>query len=314
MAGSDWQSQFPFQSHYLDLGGYRMHYVDEGSGLPVLFVHGNPTWSFFWREPVRAFRQSYRALAVDHIGCGLSDKPSEAVYSYRLAQRIADLKVFIERLDLNEITLVCHDWGGAIGLGAAVDMPERFSRLVLSNTAAFPDDRCPWRIHLARTPGLGRLAVQGLNAFARAALSMAVADRRSLSSAARAGLLAPYRSWASRRAIYRFVKDVPLSPRHPSYNTLVSVASGLGGLRHLPVCLIWGVRDWCFPPRFAERFLTVFPQAELHQLDVGHYVVEEASSEYVKLMEIFLASTLDARGGGEADNDGVGANGPRQDA
>ena len=110
-------------------------------------------------------------MAVDHIGCGLSDKPSPKDYSYHLAQRVADLREFIETLDLREITLVAHDWGGGIGMGAAVAAPERFSRFVLMNTAAFRAEGCPWPIHLCHLPLLGQVAVQGLNLFVRAALS-----------------------------------------------------------------------------------------------------------------------------------------------
>src|SRR5690606_33933492 len=125
----DWRSLYPFSSHTLDLGGLKYHYLDEGNGEPLLLVHGNPTWSFYWRNLITALRPSYRLIAPDHIGCGLSDKPAE--YPYRLAQHIANLKLLIERLDLRNVTLLAHDWGGAIGLGAAVDLPECFARVVL---------------------------------------------------------------------------------------------------------------------------------------------------------------------------------------
>jgi len=128
-------------------------------------------------------------VVPDHIGCGLSDKPSPREYPYRLERRVEDLKQLVERLDLRDVTLVGHDWGGAIGLGAAVKMPERFSRLVLMNTAAFPSSRCPWRIRVCRTPLLGQLGLQGLNLFSRAALRMATARPGELKQEARAGLL-----------------------------------------------------------------------------------------------------------------------------
>lgn len=282
-----WRRLYPFESHYADLGGYRCHYLDEGVGEPLLLVHGNPTWSFYWRNLVLAWRARQRVIAPDHVGCGFSDRP--VAYDFRLATRIADLRRFIERLDLRGITLVAHDWGGAIGLGAAAAEPERFSRIVLLNTGAFRAPTMPWRIRVCRSPLLGRLAVQGLNAFARAALWMAVADRRRLSAEARAGLLAPYDSWSRREAIWRFVMDIPMSPTHPSYGALCEVEKGLARLADKPVQLIWGMRDWCFTPWYLERFRQFFPRAEAVGFDdCGHYVVEEAHERIAPLVESFI--------------------------
>ena len=122
----DWKSLYPFSSHEISIGGYRYHYVDEGEGEPLLLVHGNPTWSFMWRNLILAFRDRYRVIAVDHIGCGLSDKPQ--AYSYRLQQHIDNLSQLVRELNLDNITLVAHDWGGAIGIGAALQSPHRFER------------------------------------------------------------------------------------------------------------------------------------------------------------------------------------------
>jgi len=287
-----WRGLYPFKSHWLEVGGQRIHYLDEGRGPAVLMVHGNPTWSFFWREPVRALRDRYRVVVPDHVGCGLSDKPSPTRYPYRLARRIDDLVELVERLDLRDVALVAHDWGGAIGLGAAVARPARFARLVLSNTAAFRSDHVPWRINLCRVPLLGALAVQGLNLFVRAALRWAVAQPAKLSPAVRAGLAAPYDSWAHRAAVLRFVLDIPMRPSHPSYATLQQIEQGLARLADRPVGLIWGMKDWCFSPVFLARFLEFFPHAKVHRLaEAGHYVVEEAPNEFIAALERFLAET-----------------------
>jgi haloalkane dehalogenase len=284
-----WRSLFPFESRQLTLGGHRCHYVDEGAGPVLLMVHGNPTWSFYWRELIRAFRGHCRVVAVDHLGCGLSDKPSPRDYSYRLARRVADLRQFVETLDLQNITLVAHDWGGAIGMGTAVEAPGRFSRFVLMNTAAFRAKGCPWSIRACRIPLLGPLAVQGLNLFVREAIKTAVAKPERMTPEVRAGLMAPYDSWGHRVAVLRFARDIPLRRSHPSYPTLVKIEEGLGQLRHRPVCLIWGMRDWCFTPDFLDRFLDFFPEAEVHPLaDAGHYVVEDAHEKIVPLLEDFL--------------------------
>jgi haloalkane dehalogenase len=287
MRSTSWQSLYPFCSRSLDLDGLRYHYIDEGAGDVLLLVHGNPTWSFYWRELVRKLSPKFRLIAVDHIGCGLSDKPRN--YSYRLAQHIDNLSRLVERLDLDDVTLVGHDWGGAIGLGAALRSPRRYRRFVMFNTAAFRAARMPWRIRVCRTPLLGRFAVQGLNAFAQAALRMAVAHPDRMTPAVRAGLLAPYDSWAHRQAIYRFVEDIPMSPAHPSYETLVDIERRLASLADRPWMFIWGMRDWCFTPAFLARFLEFFPQAEVHRLaDAGHYVVEDAHERIVPLVDEFL--------------------------
>ena len=289
---NDWRSLYPFESHYVAVGGHRYHYVDEGSGPVLLMVHGNPTWSFYWRELIRAWRDRYRVLAVDHIGCGLSDKPGEKSYSYSLQQRIDDLSALIEKLDLKEITLLAHDWGGAIGMGTALAMPGRFASFVLFNTGAFTGERCPLRIRVCRLPLLGRLGVQGLNLFARAAIRMAVRRHERMTGPVRAGLLSPYDSWKNRTAVHRFVMDIPLRPSHPSYETLRRIEAGLPQFRGRPISLIWGMRDWCFTPRFLDRFVECYPEAEVHRLtDAGHYVIEDAHERIIPLVEAFLEET-----------------------
>ena len=292
MPDHDWRLLYPFDSHWLTLDGHRFHYLDEGQGPVLLLSHGNPTWSFYWREVVQALRGKYRLIVPDHIGCGLSDKPPLSQYSYRLAQRVSDLNRLVEHLDLREITLVAHDWGGAIGMGAAVAAPERFSRFALMNTAAFRAARCPRRIRLVHIPGFGPLAVQGLNLFVKAALRMAAEDQRRMTPAVRAGLSAPYDSWANRIAVLRFAMDIPLKPSHPTYQTLVDIENGLRQFADRPISLIWGMKDWCFGPEFLQRFQEFFPQAEVHRLeDAGHYIIEDAHERVVPLLEDFLERT-----------------------
>jgi cis-3-alkyl-4-acyloxetan-2-one decarboxylase len=284
---TDWRSLYPFESRWVILGGHRYHYVDEGRGDVLLLVHGNQTWSFYWREIIRALRSSYRVIAVDHIGCGLSDKPRD--YPYRLSRHVDNLARFVRQLDLNDITLLAHDWGGAIGLGAALAERHRFARFVLFNTAAFRSRRMPWRIRVCRTPILGRLIVQGLNGFARAALRMAVCQHARMTPAVRSGLLAPYDHWHNRQALYRFVADIPMSSRHPSAATLRGIEEGLASLEERPWLFVWGMRDWCFTPDFLTRFLNFFPRAEVHRLkEAGHYVVEDAHEQIVPLLARFL--------------------------
>ena len=289
---ANWRELYPFESHYADVSGRRMHYLDEGSGPVLLMVHGNPTWSFYWRNLVSAFRDHYRVIVPDHIGCGLSEMPAAGDYDFRLASRIADLATLVERLGLEDVTLLAHDWGGAIGMGTAVRMPGHFRRFVLFNTAAFLGGRCPLRIRVCRIPWVGELGVQGLNLFAGTAVKMAVCRHERITPQVRGGLLAPYDSWAHRLAVHRFVADIPLSSSHPSHATIRQIEQGLGQFRSHPVCLVWGMRDWCFTPKYLERFLDFFPDAVVHRLDqAGHYVIEDAHEEIVPLVEEFLRRT-----------------------
>ena len=296
----NWRSLYPFASHELRLDDVGYHYLDEGRGEPLLLVHGNPTWSFYWRELILGMRGDYRLIAPDHVGCGLSDKPAD--YPYRLEQHVANLVALVEHLDLRNVTLVGHDWGGGIGLGAALQVPDRFARFVLLNTAAWVPESIPLRIRVCRTPLLGRLAVQGLNLFARAATWMAVENRRCLSPAAKAGLLAPFDRWSRRTAIYNLVKDIPSpEPRQPD-GTAGQASSGTRSLLHRieqqlptladrPFQFIWGMRDWCFTPACLERFLESLPEADVLRLDeVGHWVMEEAPQQVVTTVRQFLAN------------------------
>ena len=286
---------YPFDSHFLTfVDGLRYHYVDEPPHLaedrPVLLmVHGNPTWSYFWRSLIIQFRDRFRCIAVDHIGCGLSDKPNESKYPFILERRITDLVQLIEYLDLKRITLIAHDWGGAIGMGAAVRLPNRFEQFVFMNTAIFRSTQCPMRIRLCRIPMFGRLAIQGLNLFSLGTLWMASANRKNLIPEVRSALLAPYDSWDHRLAVYRFVQDIPLSPRHPSYETLQKIEESLPIFQKRRVCLIWGMLDWCFSPEYLKRFLQFFPEANVHRLEKAHHLLlEDAPEEVAAALEMFL--------------------------
>ena len=279
--------EYPFESHFLELDGLRYHYVDEGAGEPLLMVHGNPTWSFAWRNLIKDLSRDYRVLAVDHMGCGFSDKPQD--YRYVLEQHVENLCRFVEGVDLAGITLFAHDWGGAIGMGTAQRLPEKFSRFVLFNTAAFRSQRIPLRISVCRIPLFGAAAVRGLNLFARCALRMAVEKHERMTPAVKAGYLAPYDSWSHRIAVLRFVQDIPLSEAHPSYPTLVRIEEGLEAFQHTPILLVWGERDWCFTVDFLEEFQRRFPHAETLRIpDAGHYVFEDAFERIIPRVREFL--------------------------
>ncbi len=276
---------YPFESHYLDRGGVRYHYLDEGAGEPVVMVHGNPTWSFYFRELVKALRPSHRCIVPDHIGCGISDKPGDEKYDYCLKSRVDDLEALLEHLGVESgVTLVVHDWGGMIGLAWALRRPERVARLVVMNTAAFlmpPGKRLPLRLRLARgRNGFSAIAVRGLNLFARGAAWMATA--KGLSPEVRAGLLAPYDSWANRIAVLRFVQDIPLSAKDRSFALAKWVDEHLHLLAERPTLILWGERDFVFDMDYLAEWRRRFPRAEVHSFaEAGHYVMEDAKEEVV---------------------------------
>jgi pimeloyl-ACP methyl ester carboxylesterase len=288
-----WKSLYPFTSHWRETPAGRQHYVDEGAGAPLVMVHGNPTWSFYYRELVKAFRDSNRTIAVDHLGCGLSDKPQR--FDYCLENHIANLVALLDELDLRQVTMLVHDWGGAIGLGAALKRPERIARLVLFNTGAFPPPFVPLRIRMCRTPIMGTVAMRGLNGFARAALTMATEKKGGLPSAVKAGLIAPYDTWANRVAIDRFVYDIPFSKQHRTWNVLETIEQGLKTLADRPTLMVWGMKDWCFRPECLDRLLIHFPKAEVYRVAfAGHYVIEDATEEVIETLRSFLARTAPA--------------------
>ncbi len=285
----EWSSLYPFEANFRTLAcGYAMNYIDEGEGHPVVMVHGNPTWSFFYRNVILKLRDSHRCIAPDHIGCGLSDKPQRD-YSFSLEQRINDLGELVDSLDLESFDLVVHDWGGAIGIGMALKRLEKLRRLVILNTAAFVDSRIPARIEMCRWPILGKLLVQGMNAFAGQAVKMAV-NKRKLSSRVKAGFLYPYRTWNDRRAVYEFVKDIPMHVSHPSFNRLVEIENGLIGLRDKPVVLLWGGKDFCFNDHFLSRWKRFLPQAtEIRYPNAGHYLIEDEAEKVCDAIEQFVS-------------------------
>lgn len=286
------KSLYPFQANWWHRGDLKLHYLDEGEGHPVVMVHGNPTWSFYYRELVKALRPQYRCIVPDHIGCGYSDKPSGSNYGYRLENRIADLEGLLASLAISEnITLIVHDWGGMIGMGYAVCHPESIRRLVILNTGAFhlPQTKSfPAALRLGRDTWLGGLLIRGGNAFCRAAAHVCV-KRRPLPKAVKKAYLAPYDTWKNRIATLRFVQDIPLMPGDPSFAEVDRIATGLSLLAHIPMLICWGLRDFVFSEQFLLEWEKRFPRAKVHRFpDCGHYILEDAIQEIRPLVTEFI--------------------------
>lgn len=281
---------YPFDSHYLEVIGGSMHYIDEGSGSPIVMLHGNPTWSFYYRELIKGLRDRYRVIVPDHMGCGLSDKPQG--YPYTLSTHIDNFERLMDHLDLHDVTLAVHDWGGPIGFGWATRHPHRPGRFIVFNTAVSLRGRMPLRIRICRWPLVSDIAVRRLNIFARAALRMACAERKRMTPSVAEGYLLPYDSVANRVAIQCFVRDIPLSTRVPSHRVIQDIEARLPLLEDRPMIILWGMRDFCFTEQFLFEWIRQFPSASVHRFDnAGHYVVEDAHERILPVIRTFLEKT-----------------------
>lgn len=283
---------YPFESHYIEINGNQMHYIEEGEGEILLMIHGNPTWSFYYRRLIDHFKKNYRVIAPDHIGYGYSEKPTD--YNYTLGNQIRNLEEFIEKLALKDITLVMHDWGGAFAMGYAVRHAENVKRLVFLNTGAFtvPEEILndkPWQLMIVRVPVLGKVLVRGFNAFSRFAIYMAIKNKERRTDEAKAGYLAPYDSWKHRVAVLDAVKDIPLTEDAPSYNELDYIEQRLEKFNETPKIYFWGGKDFVFNDIVLNKWLEYYPNADVHRFpEAGHYVLEDAYSKILPEMDEFL--------------------------
>jgi haloalkane dehalogenase len=287
------KNEYPFEPQSFDIDGLTMSYLDEGSrdGETIVLLHGNPTWSFYYRNLVKGLSDRYRVIVPDHIGCGLSSKPQD--YPYNLATHISNLTKLIKHLNLGPITLAMHDWGGAIGMGYAIDNRDEIKRLVIFNTAAFLSDRIPASINFCRIPVIGEIVVRLFNGFLGAGLYLGFGSEKSnrIKNEVREGYLYPYRNSHDRIAIARFVQDIPMSPNHPTYPLVKSIGEKLTQFREVPAEIIWGMKDFCFDETFLKRWMEYLPGAKVRRFeDAGHWVVEDAHEKIIPILNNFMES------------------------
>ena len=282
---------YPFTGSYRIVNGHKLHVLDEGRGDAVLMLHGNPTWSYYYRNLVLGLRDQYRVIVPDHVGCGLSDKPDERDYEYTLRRRVDDLAALIEQADIpGRITLLMHDWGGMIGMAYAARFPQRIGRLVLLNTAAFhlpKSKKLPISLWLCRQTPLGELIIRDTGLFTSLLARWAVCS--PMEQKVREGYLLPYRAPQDRTALLRFVQDIPLRPGDPSYGLVSEVQAKLPEFRQTPTLILWGDRDFVFDHHFLREWQKTLPAAEVHRFpNAGHYVLEDAGKEILPLIRDFL--------------------------
>ncbi|NKB35832.1 MAG: alpha/beta fold hydrolase [Gammaproteobacteria bacterium] len=286
---------YPFDSHFATVKDLRIHYLDEGAktAAPVIMLHGNPSWSYYYRHLVSVLSKTSRCVVPDHIGMGMSDKPAAADYNFDLDRRVDDLEALLDKLRIEDnITLVLHDWGGMIGMSYAQRYPQRIKRLVILNTAAFhlpATKNLPWQLILSRLPFLNAILNQGFNAFCKGAVKYCVTRTKMEPDVAMA-YLHPYDSWHNRLAVRKFVEAIPLKVGDEGYATVDAVDKNLQQFSDLPMLICWGLKDFVFDEHFLQEWLRRFPEAESHRFeDAGHYILEDAKEELLPLIENFLS-------------------------
>lgn len=273
--------------------GLSMSYLDEGprDGDVVVMVHGNPSWSYYWRTLVAGLSDRYRCIVPDHIGMGLSDKPSDDRYAYTLQSRVDDLDALLAHLGITgPVTLAVHDWGGMIGFGWALSHHAQVKRLVVLNTAAFPmpaAKKMPWQIALGRHWKVGEWIIRTFNAFSAGASRLGV--ERKMPADVRRAYVSPYDSYANRISTIRFMQDIPLSPADKAWPLLERAGKALPSFADRPAFIGWGLRDFVFDHHFLAEFKAALPQAQVHAFeDAGHYVLEDKHEVLVPEIRAFL--------------------------
>lgn len=267
---------YPFRSRWWTSGDGRQHYVDEGRGRPLVFVHGTPSWSFEWRHAIAGLRGVARCVALDHLGFGLSDKPADA--GYRPADHARRLAAFVEELGLEDVLLVVHDFGVPIGIPLALE-GGRVTGLVVLDGWMWPHGG---RKDIARMSPLvrswlGRLLYLRLNASPRWLLPYAFADRSRLTAEVHRHYLAPFPTPASRIAPWTLGCELAGSDDY-----YASLWARREALARLPSSIVWGMRDPAFGLDYLARWKETLPDAEVTELPVGHFPQEEAPEDVTR--------------------------------
>lgn len=284
------EGTFPFAAHYHSIEGVDMHFVDEGSGEPVVMVHGDPTWGYLYRNFIPFLSQRRRCVVPDQMGMGKSANPQERSL-YRLQQHRANLETLLLHLDLHDITLVLHDWGGPVGLGVATRHPERIKRLVLMNTWAFapwPGGPFPRLLELIRSER-GEAFVLQKNGYLEPALRGTTHHTEQLTKIVMEAYRAPYPTPESRLALLCWSRDIPVQETDVSYAEMKQIEQGLPQFSRTPILLVWGMKDPVLSASVLHRWQQLYPHATTHELeDASHFLQEDAPERIVQWIEAFL--------------------------
>jgi haloalkane dehalogenase len=266
---------YPFESRYVEVGGCRVHYIEEGTGPPLLLLHGNPTWSFLYREIILGLRDRYRCLAVDHPGFGLSS--AAPGYGFTPAEHAGVLEQLLLQLDVTDATMMVQDWGGPIGFAVATRHPERFTAFIIGNTWAWPKSDPGTQLFSRLLGGaIGRRLILHRNLFVERALPGGV-RKRKLSEVVMNAYRGPFPTPASRWPTAVFPREILASRPFPA-----DVEARLPRLRDRPALIVWPTGDVAFRDRERRRWEQLFPDHRTISLDgAGHYIQEDAADEIV---------------------------------
>lgn len=280
------REEYPFTSNYLELEMGRMHYVDEGEGPVLLMVHGNPSWSFLYRKMIEGLSDSYRCVAMDHIGFGLSDKPYD--WTYLPQAHAENLEQLIKHLGLKDITLVVQDWGGPIGLSYAVENPENVKGLIIMNTWM-------WSVkgdkHYERFSGfmggpMGRFLIRRFNFFVKGVMKKATGDKSKLTKPIHDHYKRPLGSPKERKGCWVFPKQII-----GASEWLDTLWNQRDNIATKPALLLWGEKDIAFRQKELNRWKELFVDPTVHTFaETGHFVQEEQGENLVPLVDTFMST------------------------
>lgn len=269
--------EYPFKPHFFKTPAGIIHYVMEGSGEPIVFVHGNPAWSFEFRKLIKEFSKTNTCIAPDMIGFGLSEKPME--YSYLPKEQAGNIDLFLESLSLENITMVVGDWGGPVGLSYALNHPEKIKNIVITNTWLW-SVRNEWHFQaFSKFTGgpVGRWLIRHRNFFADTIIRYAFGDKSKLTPSIHAHYLMPLARPDERKGCWVFPQQII-----GSSEWLQSLWDRRGLLQSKTILIAWGMKDIAFRKKELNTWIHAFPQAHVVRFeDAGHFVPEEKPEELI---------------------------------
>ncbi len=277
---------FPFESRFVDLDGHTIHYVDEGEGPTLLLYHGNPTWSFLYRDLIAGLRDRFRCVAWDYPGFGLSE--AAPGFGFTVAEHLAVAERFVETLDLRDVTPFVQDWGGAIGVGVATRHPERHRAFIVGNTSVWPADARTRVFSWMMGGPVGGFLIGRFNVVAAKIVPFGH-RRRKLTYEERHHYTAPFPDAEARRPTHVFPHEIVAAEP-----LLREVSGNLDRIAHLPALIVWGDADFAFKEGERRRWEAALPNSTTHILQgAGHYIQDDAPDEIVRV----ISDWWDAPGG-----------------
>ncbi|GMR11873.1 MAG: haloalkane dehalogenase [Gemmatimonadota bacterium] len=274
---------FPFESRWFTSDVGQVHYIDEGSGPPILMLHGNPTWSFLYRGIIIRLREHFRCIAVDYPGFGLSPHPP--TYRYTAAEHAEVVSQLVRELGLSDLTIMGQDWGGPIGMRVALDDPDRLRALVMGNTWYWPAITLPMQLFSKiMSSGFIQGQIFKKNMFVERMIPLGV--KHKLAPEVMDHYRGPLSSMDSRAGVAEFPKEI-INAERWLREIAANVAFELG---RLPLLLVWGMNDMAFTPGFMKRFREDFESVSIVRLEAKHYIQEDAPVEIAAAIKAFLGT------------------------